>query len=96
MMSAFICIINIELRVPLSQSLKDKRKQIKSLKDKIQNRFNASVAEIDYLDEWQRSVIGVSMISNDRVFLEKQYRAIETLLLEYHDVEVIRLNIEWL
>lgn len=96
MNQANLCVVNIELLIPMSHSLKDKRKQIKSLKDKIKNRFNASVAEIDYLDDWQRSTIGVSMISNDKNYIEKQYRAIESLLLENRETELLNINIEWL
>jgi len=93
---AFVCVISIELFIPMAHSLKEKRKQVKSLKEKIRNKFNASVAEIGSLDEWQRSEIGVSMISNDKQFIEKQYRAIETMVLELREVELIKTNIEWL
>ena len=93
---AVVCVISIELFIPMAHSLKEKRKQVKSLKEKIKNRFNASVAEVGSLDEWQRSEIGVTMISNDKQFIEKQYRAIETMVLEIREVELIRIDIEWL
>lgn len=96
MNQAVVCVISIELVIPMSHSLKDKRKQIKSIKEKIKNKFNASVAEIDGLDEWQRSVIGVCMISNDQRYLQKQYSAIEELVLEAREVELLNMNIEWL
>ena len=96
MSQANLCVVSIELLIPMSHSLKDKRKQVKSLKDKISNRFNASVAEIDYLDDWQRSTLGVSMIGNDKTYLEKQYHAIENLLLENRETELLNINIEWL
>jgi len=90
-----VCVISIELFIPMSHSLKEKRKQIKSLKERLKNRFNASVAEVGLLDDWQRAVLGVSMISNDKVYLEKQYRNIETLVLEGREVELINISIEW-
>jgi len=96
MSQANLCVVSIELLIPMSHSLKDKRKQIKSLKDKIRNRFNTSVAEIDFLDDWQRSTLGVSMISNDKAHLEKQYHAIENLLLENRETELLNINLEWL
>lgn len=96
MSQASLCVVNIELLIPVSHSLKDKRKQIKSLKEKIKSRFNASVAEIDFLDDWQRSTLGVSMISNDKKYIEKQYHAIESLLLENRETELLNINIEWL
>ena len=94
--NVFVCVISIELFIPMAHSLKEKRKQIKSLRERLKNRFNASVAEVGALDDWQRAVLGVSMISNDKVYLEKQYRAMETLILEGREVELIGINIEWL
>lgn len=96
MSQANLCVVSIELLIPVSHSLKDKRKQIKSLKDKISSRFNASVAEINFLDDWQRSTLGVSMIGNNKKYLEKQYHAIENLLLENRETELLNINIEWL
>lgn len=64
--------------VTLTPMPKDKRRQIKSLKDRLRNRFNASVAEIDALDKWQQAVMGL----NDKSYLEKQYSLVETLVLE--------------
>ena len=91
-----ILLITLELHIPYAQSLKEKRKHIKSLRDRLRAKFNASVAEIDGLDDWQRSVIGITMISNDRRYLESQYSAVEALLLEYRDVQLVQLHKEWL
>lgn len=93
---ATVCILSIELFIPMAHSLKEKRKHIKSLKERLKNRFNASVSEIDALDDWQRAVLGVAMISNDRRYLEKQYSAIEHYVLEARDLELLKIEIEWL
>ena len=55
----------IELRIPGSDSLKAKRRVVKSLKERAQNRFNVAIAEVDRLDDWQRSTLGVACVSND-------------------------------
>lgn len=94
--SCVICVISLVLHIPMSHSLKDKRKHVKSLKERIKNRFNASVAEIAALDDWQRAVIGISMISNDRRYLEKQYSLIENYVLETKGIELLSINSEWL
>ena len=91
-----IIFIAIEFLIPHAQSLKEKRKHVKGLKDRLQSKFNASVAEIDALDEWQKSVIGLTMISNDKRYLESQASSIETLLTEYKDIELISIQKEWL
>jgi uncharacterized protein YlxP (DUF503 family) len=91
-----ILLIQLNLQIPNAHSLKEKRRQIKSLKDRLTNRFNVSVAEVDMLDNWQKSVIGVVMLSNDRSYLDKQYSLIETVVLEYAELELISADREWL
>lgn len=91
-----VLLIKLSLQIPDAHSLKDKRRQIKSLKDRLSSRFNASVAEVDALDNWQQAVMGVCMISNDRSYLDKQYSLVETLVLEYTELELINMTREWL
>ena len=91
-----VLLIKLDLKITHARSLKDKRSQIKSLKDRISSRFNASVAEIDALDNWQQAVIGVCMLSNDRSYLDKQYSLVETMVLEYNELELISMTREWL
>ena len=91
-----VLLIKLSLQIPDAHSLKDKRRQIKSLKDRLSSRFNASVAEIDELDNWQQAVVGVCLISNERSYLNKQYSLVETMVLEYTDLELINIHREWL
>ncbi len=91
-----VLLIKLSLQIPYARSLKDKRSQIKSLKDRVSSRFNASVAEIDEHDNWQQAVIGVCMISNDKSYLDKQYSLVEALVLEYTQLELINVTREWL
>jgi uncharacterized protein YlxP (DUF503 family) len=48
-----------------SRSLKDKRQVVKSIKDRLRNHFNVSVAEVEALDNRQIAVLGVAMVSNE-------------------------------
>lgn len=57
-------ICRFELYLPSAQSLKDKRRLLKSLIARIQNKFNVSVAEIDDQDLRQKALVGVAVISN--------------------------------
>jgi len=91
-----ILLITLELRIPLARSLKDKRSQIKSLKERIRHRFNVSIAEIDFLDDWQRAMLGVCIISNDKSYLDKQYSLIETMVIEYSELEISKITREWI
>ncbi len=55
MAAGYVGILSIELHFPEAGSLKGKRKHVKSAKAQLQNRFGASVAEVDHHDLWQRS-----------------------------------------
>lgn len=60
-----IGILTLRLRIEGAESLKDKRQAIKSLVHRIRHRFNVSAAETGDLELWQRSTVGVAVVSND-------------------------------
>ncbi|HOB74366.1 MAG TPA: DUF503 domain-containing protein [Phycisphaerae bacterium] len=62
--------LSLKLAVFGSTSLKDKRRAIKSLKERISGRFNVSVAEIGSLDHRQQAELGVAMVANDPQFIQ--------------------------
>ncbi len=57
--------LRVRLLVRESRNLKDKRRVLNSIKDRIRNAFNASVAEIDAHDHRQLAVLGIAMVGND-------------------------------
>lgn len=61
-------VCTLHLRLTGSHSLKEKRRVIKSIKDRVKNKFNVSIAEVDALDNWQWATIGVACVSNDSGF----------------------------
>ena len=63
-------VLQLELSVADAMSLKDKRRVILSLKDRIAHGRNVSVAEIGALDEHRRSILGVAMVANDAKYVE--------------------------
>ncbi len=63
-------VLRVRLGVFEALSLKDKRRVVKSLKDRLSARHNVSVAEIDDLDHRQAATLGVAMVSNDGRFVE--------------------------
>lgn len=54
----------VQIYIGDSHSLKDKRRVLNSLKERIRNRFNAAVAEVDDHALWQRAVLGVAVVSS--------------------------------
>ena len=62
-------MLEIRLMVREARSLKDKRRVVKSLRDRIRNKFNVSIAEVGSLDSHQHAVIGVAAVGNDQQFV---------------------------
>jgi uncharacterized protein len=88
-------IVRIELFIPESGSLKTKRFAIKSIKDRLRNRFNVSVAEVDHTDKWQRASLGVVAVSNESGHLEKIIGNVMKLVYGDMRVEVIDSSISY-
>jgi uncharacterized protein len=63
--AGFVGILSVELHFPEAGSLKGKRKFVKSAKAQLQNRFGASVAEVDHHELWQRSRLTVACVARD-------------------------------
>jgi uncharacterized protein YlxP (DUF503 family) len=65
-----IGVLQLELSIADAMSLKDKRRAIKSLIDRIAHGHNVSIAEVGALDEHRRSILGLAMVANDRRYVE--------------------------
>lgn len=63
--------MTIELHLPFSQSLKDRRSVMNSLKTRVRQRFNVSVAEADVGDLWQRAGLIISAAGSDAARVER-------------------------
>jgi uncharacterized protein YlxP (DUF503 family) len=70
-----IGILQIDLILHDSQSLKDKRMVLKSLKARLRNNFNVAVSELDYHEKWQKALVGIASIGNEK-------RAIDAMLAD--------------
>ena len=87
-------ILTVELRIPESLSLKDKRMVLKSIKDKIRNKFNVSVAEIDGQDKWQASVLGIAYVGTERIHVDQALSKIVDFIKESRQADLINYNTE--
>jgi uncharacterized protein YlxP (DUF503 family) len=84
----------VELRIPGSDSLKAKRRVVKSLKERVQNRFHVAVAEVDRLDDWQRSTLGVACVSNDSRLADATLSKVVSWIETSGDVLVVDYEID--
>lgn len=89
-------VLSIKVVMRQSRSLKDKRRIIKSLKDRIRNKFNASVAEIGMQNNRQSSVIGVSIIGSDRRYINGALSNIINILDFYPQAELVDYQVEFM
>lgn len=85
----FVATCRIELYLSECGSLKAKRQIIKSLKDRIRNRFNVSVAEVDHLDLWQRATLGVAVVSNEASYADQTLSQVVNLIHQEPRVAVL-------
>lgn len=89
-------LLTLDLHIFESHSLKEKRFVVKSLIDRIKNKFNVSVAEVDANDLWQRSIIGIAFVSNETVMVNKVFEQIKNLVASIHSVELLDSQMELL
>lgn len=94
--NCFVTLLYIELIIPHAHSLKDKRREVRGLKDRISSKFNASVAEVGYQDKWQRCVLAVCLVGNDKRQLLSDTTKIRTLCAEAADVSILQIEQVWL
>ncbi len=62
-------ICHLDVIIPENHSLKGKRQVVKKIIDRVRNRFNISIAEVGDNELWQRSQLGLSIVGNDRRFV---------------------------
>jgi len=87
--------LRVRLLLRQARTLKDKRQVVQSIKDRLQNRFNVSVAEVDAHDQRQLAVLGLAMVGNEvshvRITLEQIVQALRSHpIAEFldHEIEV--------
>jgi uncharacterized protein YlxP (DUF503 family) len=63
-------IARLTVFIAASHSLKEKRMVLRRVKDRVRQKFNVSVAEVEENDVWQRGVLGIALVGNERRFVE--------------------------
>ncbi|MDD9949060.1 MAG: DUF503 domain-containing protein [Gemmatimonadetes bacterium] len=88
-------LCRIDLFLPESRSLKAKRQVIKGLKDRIRNRFNVSVAEVEHQSLWQRATLGLAMVSEEKGYVDRTLRQVLNLVQAEPRLLVLDHAFEW-
>ena len=93
---ATIGVLTLDLHIQHSQSLKDKRQVVRSLKDRLRARFNVATAEIDHQNSWQRAVVSVVTVSRDRSRVEEILQLAEREAANLLGGDMVGTDIEYL
>jgi uncharacterized protein YlxP (DUF503 family) len=90
-----VALCNLTLRLPENGSLKGKRQVVKSIQQRLHNRFNVSVAEVEHNDAWQLAGIAICAVANSAAHAsEVVSEAVEYLAALRLDVEIIEEETE--
>lgn len=84
----------VTLRLHECRSLKEKRSVVKSVIGRIRNQFNASVAEISDNDIYQRALIGLALVGNDRALINSKMDKIFNMVAEMGVADVVDTEME--
>ena len=86
--------MHINCAIPGSRSLKEKRRAMNSLKSRLRARYNCSVAEVDWKDQWNRARLAVSVVSDNSTHVDEQLSEIARFASTHHLVEVLEITQE--
>ena len=84
------CVLRLELELPFSSGLKDKRQTLRSLKDRVR-RKNVSVVEADNQNLWQRATVEFALAAVDRRAVEEKRDEVRRILINYEELAIL----EW-
>lgn len=89
-----IGICTVELHIPDQGSLKGKRQVLLSLKDRVRQKFNVSISELDGHELWQRAILGIACIGNEKRHVNRQMDHVLAMIRRMPSVEIIQTSLE--
>jgi uncharacterized protein YlxP (DUF503 family) len=92
-MKMFIRNIAVEILIPESESLKDKRQVLRSMIVKVRNRFNVAVIESGHQEEWRRIELGLVFLSNRFTHLERIQQEVIGFIEANYPVEIAGISV---
>ncbi len=88
-------VMRLDLRLYASQSLKEKRSQVRKILHRIRTSCPVSIAEVGHGDLLQRCLLGVSMISTSEQMIDSVFRKIEKIIEAAATMEIIDTEVEF-
>ena len=87
-------VVTFDLMLPDARSLKEKRMVLRSLKDRLRGRFNASVSETGHQDLWNRSQLSVAFLSSDGAAADRQSEHVDQFIDETGRATILNVQTE--
>lgn len=87
-------VLEIRMRLRSSHSLKEKRKVVRSLRDRIRARYNVSVAEVEDQELWQSIVLGVAAVGSDSGHVVKRLEEILKHVRNHPEAQFLNHDLE--
>jgi uncharacterized protein YlxP (DUF503 family) len=91
-----VVALEVEIRIPGSHSLKDRRQVVRSLLDGARQRFGVSAAEVGGQDTWQRASLGFAVVASEAHLAEGVIDAIDRFLWARPEIDVVEARTTWL
>lgn len=88
-----IGLLSLEIFLPFSHSLKEKRKVLNALKDRIKKKYNCAFAELDFQDKWQRAKVGIITLNSQKGLVDRVLQKILTEAEQGLEGEILRSEI---
>ncbi len=79
-----------------AHSLKDKRAVLQRIITRLRQRYNLSVAEVDYQDTWQRTKIAIVSVASSKVAVERELQHALNLIDSFPEIERTITDMEWI
>jgi len=89
-----IGILQMELLLPETHSLKDKRSVLSRIKNGVRKQFNVSVAELRYLDQFSRTLLGIVTINNETKIVDQILGQVEQFVERQTGIQVLNRKVE--
>ena len=90
-----IGVLQLALRLPEAQSLKEKRWRLKSIVTRIRNQFNVSISEVGAQDSWQLATLAIAHVGNNRAYTNELLDQTLNFVQEVNQIEVIDSRLEF-
>jgi len=86
-------LLILDIHLPYSHSLKEKRKRLLRFKDRLKNKYNVAFAELEFQDKWQRTRLGMVTLNNQKRIIEQIFQKIILEFQENIDGEILSQDI---